>query len=144
MDFFGFCKSVVELESSSSSYLDMEEENSEILSQTQQQQRTEANAWRHGIAEAMWADSPQNDANEENEEDREWAEFDVLLQGWILVIISDEVSDLVLTSYFTAAYLWKGIYHFFHDNMAARAMQLEQRFRTTTKGTKSWRIIVKH
>ncbi|VFQ71810.1 unnamed protein product [Cuscuta campestris] len=57
-----------ELESSSSSYLDMEEENFEILSQTQQQQRTEANAWRHGIAEAMWGDRPQNDANEENEE----------------------------------------------------------------------------
>ncbi|VFQ97218.1 unnamed protein product [Cuscuta campestris] len=57
-----------ELKSSSSSYLNMEEENFDILSQTQQQQRTEANAWRHGIAEAMWGDRPQNDANEENEE----------------------------------------------------------------------------
>ena len=63
-----------ENDSSSSSYLDMEEENLELLSQTQQRQRAEANAWRLGIAEAMWADRPRNDNNgnqEDNNEDQD-------------------------------------------------------------------------
>jgi hypothetical protein len=60
-----------ENDSSSSSYLDMEEENLELLSQTQQRQRAEANAWRLGIAEAMWADRPRNDDNGNQEDNNE-------------------------------------------------------------------------
>ena len=60
-----------EIDSSSSSYLDMEEENLELLSQTQQRQRAEANAWRLSIAEAMWADRPRNDDNENQEDNNE-------------------------------------------------------------------------
>ncbi|VFQ70019.1 unnamed protein product [Cuscuta campestris] len=69
--------------------------------------------------------------------DAEWFEFDALLQGWILSTVSDEVSDLVLANSPTAAALWKAIYKLFHDNKHARAMQLEHRFRTTVKGTKT-------
>ncbi|KAM7523662.1 hypothetical protein LguiA_013564 [Lonicera macranthoides] len=60
---------------SSPSHLDIEEENLELLSQTQQQQRADANAWRLTIAEAMWNDRPHNnengnqDDNNENEEE---------------------------------------------------------------------------
>ncbi|VFQ96708.1 unnamed protein product, partial [Cuscuta campestris] len=67
--------------------------------------------------------------------DAEWFQFDALLQGWILSTVSDEVSDLVLANSPTAAALWKAIYKLFHDNKHARAMQLENRFRTTVKGT---------
>ncbi|XP_024190319.1 uncharacterized protein LOC112194302 [Rosa chinensis] len=58
----------------SSSYLDMEDENLELLSQSQQQQRAEANAWRISIADAMWNDRPWNDDNgnqEDNNEDQD-------------------------------------------------------------------------
>ena len=61
-----FCKEcrsdefLVELENDSSpSYLDMEEEHIELLSQTQQQQRADANALRLNIAEATWNNRPQ-------------------------------------------------------------------------------------
>ncbi|VFQ97984.1 unnamed protein product [Cuscuta campestris] len=70
-------------------------------------------------------------------DDAEWYQFDALLQGWILSTISDEVSDLVLANSPTASALWKAIYKLFHDNKHARAMQLEHRFRTTVKGTKT-------
>ncbi|XP_062019062.1 uncharacterized protein LOC133735684 [Rosa rugosa] len=53
----------------SSSYLDMEDENLELLSQSQQQQRAEANAWRISIADAMWNDRPRNDDINGNQED---------------------------------------------------------------------------
>ncbi|XP_062013206.1 uncharacterized protein LOC133729658 [Rosa rugosa] len=56
-----------ENDSPSSSYLDMEDENLELLSQSQQRQRAEANAWRLTIAEAMWEDRPRNDDNESQE-----------------------------------------------------------------------------
>ena len=45
----------------------MKEENLELLSQTQQRQRVEANASRFSIAKAMWADRPWNDDG--NQED---------------------------------------------------------------------------
>ncbi|KAH6825318.1 nuclease HARBI1-like protein [Perilla frutescens var. hirtella] len=49
--------------------LDTEEENVEWLSQSQLQQRTEANAWRMSIANAMWESRPMNngDGNENDE-----------------------------------------------------------------------------
>ncbi|VFQ78773.1 unnamed protein product, partial [Cuscuta campestris] len=70
-------------------------------------------------------------------DDAEWYQFDALLQGWILSTVSDEVSDLILANSPTAAALWKAIYKLFHDNKHARAMQLEHRFCTTVKGTKT-------
>ncbi|KAH6837900.1 nuclease HARBI1-like protein [Perilla frutescens var. hirtella] len=49
--------------------LDMEEENVEWLSQSQLQQRTEANAWRMSIANAMWESRPMynDDGNKDDE-----------------------------------------------------------------------------
>ncbi|VFQ71827.1 unnamed protein product [Cuscuta campestris] len=69
--------------------------------------------------------------------DVEWHQFDALLQGWILSTVNDEVSDLVLPNSPTAHSLWTAIYKLFHDNKHARAMQLEHRFRTTIKGTRT-------
>ncbi|VFQ78604.1 unnamed protein product [Cuscuta campestris] len=69
-----------------------------------------------------------------SEDDDEWLQLDALLQGWILSTISDEVSDLVISSVSTASALWKVIRDLFHDNKNARAMQLEHEFRTTVKG----------
>ncbi|XP_050385110.1 uncharacterized protein LOC126801712 [Argentina anserina] len=54
----------------SSPFLDMEDENLELLSQSQRQQRAEANAWRTTIADAMWDDRPRND-DDENEDDQD-------------------------------------------------------------------------
>ncbi|KAH6827270.1 nuclease [Perilla frutescens var. hirtella] len=49
--------------------LDTEEENLEWLSQSQLQQRTEANAWKMSIANAMWDMRPMynGDGNEDDE-----------------------------------------------------------------------------
>ncbi|VFQ74073.1 unnamed protein product [Cuscuta campestris] len=69
-----------------------------------------------------------------SQDDDEWFQLDALLQGWILSTITDEVSDLVISSTTFAAYLWKVIHDLFHDNKHARAMQLEHQFRTTIKG----------
>ncbi|RAL45463.1 hypothetical protein DM860_014852 [Cuscuta australis] len=55
--------------------------------------------------------------------------------GWILSTITDEVSDLVISTTTTAAELWRVIHALFHDNKHARAMQLEHQFRTTIKGS---------
>ncbi|KAM7518807.1 hypothetical protein LguiB_017769 [Lonicera macranthoides] len=52
-------------------HLDIEEENLELLSQTQQQQRADANAWRLTIAEAMWNDRPHNNENGNQEDNNE-------------------------------------------------------------------------
>ncbi|KAL6197353.1 hypothetical protein ACLB2K_032962 [Fragaria x ananassa] len=60
-----------ENDSSSSSYLDMEDENLELLAQSQLQQRAEANAWRLSIAEAMWRDRPRNGDNGSQEDNNE-------------------------------------------------------------------------
>ncbi|VFR00043.1 unnamed protein product [Cuscuta campestris] len=68
-------------------------------------------------------------------DDHEWYQLDALLQGWILSTISDEVSDLVISTTSTAAELWWVIHALFHDNKHAQAMQLEHQFRTTVKGT---------
>ncbi|VFQ66939.1 unnamed protein product [Cuscuta campestris] len=68
-------------------------------------------------------------------DDDEWYQLDALIQGWIPSTISDEVSDLVISTTSTAAELWKVIHALFHDNKHARAMQLEHQFRTTVKGT---------
>ncbi|VFQ68895.1 unnamed protein product [Cuscuta campestris] len=67
-------------------------------------------------------------------DDNEWFQLDALVQGWILSTITDEVSDLVISSVSTASLLWKVIHYLFHDNKHARAMQLENEFRTTVKG----------
>ncbi|VFQ61039.1 unnamed protein product [Cuscuta campestris] len=67
-------------------------------------------------------------------DDDEWFQLDALIQGWILSTISDEVSDLVISTTSTAAKLWRVIHALFHDNKHARAMQLEHQFRTTVKG----------
>ncbi|RAL37997.1 hypothetical protein DM860_000691 [Cuscuta australis] len=67
--------------------------------------------------------------------DDEWFQLDALLQGWILSTVTDEVSDLVISSTSTASELWRVIHDLFHDNKPARAMQLEHQFRTTVKGT---------
>ncbi|VFQ84024.1 unnamed protein product [Cuscuta campestris] len=56
-------------------------------------------------------------------------------EGWILSTITDEVSDLVLSSVSTASALWTVIHDLFHDNKHARAMQLEHQFRTIVKGS---------
>ncbi|VFQ61331.1 unnamed protein product [Cuscuta campestris] len=69
-----------------------------------------------------------------SDDDDEWFQLDALLQGWILSTITDEVSDLVISSTTAAASLWKVIHDLFHDNKHARAMQLEHQFRTTVKG----------
>ncbi|VFQ94202.1 unnamed protein product [Cuscuta campestris] len=69
-----------------------------------------------------------------SDDDDEWFQLDALLQGWILSTITDEVSDLVISSVSTASALWKVINDLFHDNKHARAMQLEHEFRTTVKG----------
>ncbi|VFQ87461.1 unnamed protein product [Cuscuta campestris] len=70
-----------------------------------------------------------------SKDDDEWYQLDAILQGWILSTITDEVSDLVLTSASSASALWKMIHDLFHDNKHARAMQLEHQFRTTVKGS---------
>ncbi|VFQ61977.1 unnamed protein product [Cuscuta campestris] len=70
-----------------------------------------------------------------SDDDDEWFQLDAILQGWILSTITDEVSDLVLSSVSTASALWKMIHDLFHDNKHARAMQLEHQFRTTVKGS---------
>ncbi|VFQ79073.1 unnamed protein product [Cuscuta campestris] len=70
-------------------------------------------------------------------DDAEWFQLDALIQGWILSTVNDEVCDLVLSTTDSASELWKSIYNLFHDNKAARAMQLEHQFRTTTKGSLS-------
>ncbi|KAL6193812.1 hypothetical protein ACLB2K_034896 [Fragaria x ananassa] len=62
---------IFENDSSSSSYLDMEDENLELLSQSQLRQRAEANAWRLSIAEAMWRDRPRNGDNGSQEDNNE-------------------------------------------------------------------------
>ncbi|VFQ83882.1 unnamed protein product [Cuscuta campestris] len=72
-----------------------------------------------------------------SDDDDEWCQLDALLQGWILSTITDEVSDLVISSLTTASALWKVIHDLFHDNKHARAMQLEHEFRTTVKGSTS-------
>ncbi|VFQ96252.1 unnamed protein product [Cuscuta campestris] len=69
-----------------------------------------------------------------SDDDDEWFQLDALLQGWILSTITDEVSDLVISSVSTASALWKVVHDLFHDNKHARAMQLEHEFRTTIKG----------
>ncbi|KAH6772075.1 nuclease HARBI1-like protein [Perilla frutescens var. frutescens] len=53
-----------------------EEENMEWLSQSQLQQRTEANAWRMSIANAMWEVRPtcNGDGNDDDETEDENAE----------------------------------------------------------------------
>ncbi|VFQ62008.1 unnamed protein product [Cuscuta campestris] len=68
------------------------------------------------------------------DDDDEWFQLDALLQGWILSTITDEVSDLVISSVSTASALWKVIHDLFHYNKHTRAMQLEDEFRTTVKG----------
>ncbi|VFQ65362.1 unnamed protein product [Cuscuta campestris] len=70
-----------------------------------------------------------------SDDDDEWFQLDAVLQGWILSTITDEVSDLVISSVSTASALWKVIHDLFHDNKHARAMQLEHQFRTTVKGS---------
>ncbi|VFQ64373.1 unnamed protein product [Cuscuta campestris] len=69
-----------------------------------------------------------------SDDDDEWFQRDALLQNWILSTITDEVSDLVISSTTSASSLWKVIHDLFHDNKHARAMQLEHQFRTTVKG----------
>ncbi|KAH6835393.1 hypothetical protein C2S53_003244 [Perilla frutescens var. hirtella] len=49
--------------------LDKKEENVECLSQSQLQQRTEANAWRISIANAMWESRPIYNGGDGNEDD---------------------------------------------------------------------------
>ncbi|KAH6833666.1 nuclease HARBI1-like protein [Perilla frutescens var. hirtella] len=49
--------------------LDTEEENFEWLSQSQLQQRTEANAWRMSIANVMWESRPIYNGGDGNEDD---------------------------------------------------------------------------
>ncbi|RAL42463.1 hypothetical protein DM860_016750 [Cuscuta australis] len=68
-------------------------------------------------------------------DDDEWFQLDALLQGWILSMVTDEVSDLVISSTSTASEHWRVIHDLIHDNKPARAMQLEHQFRTTVKGT---------
>ncbi|VFQ75423.1 unnamed protein product [Cuscuta campestris] len=70
-----------------------------------------------------------------SDDDDEWFQLDAILHGWILSTITDEVSDLVLSSVSTASALWTVIHDLFHDNKHARAMQLEHQFRTTVKGS---------
>ncbi|VFQ98670.1 unnamed protein product [Cuscuta campestris] len=72
-----------------------------------------------------------------SDDDDEWFKLDALLQGWILSTITDEVSDLVISSVSTASALWKVIHDLFHDNKHARAMQLKHEFRTTYPNTNS-------
>ncbi|VFQ67250.1 unnamed protein product [Cuscuta campestris] len=72
-----------------------------------------------------------------SDDDDEWCQLDALLKGWILSTITDEVSDLIISSLTTASALWKIIHDLFHDNKHARAMQLEHEFRTTVKGSTS-------
>lgn len=49
--------------------LDMEDGFLQQLSQTQEQQRLEANNWRNNIAEAMWNDRPQTEETEHEDDD---------------------------------------------------------------------------
>ncbi|VFQ96412.1 unnamed protein product, partial [Cuscuta campestris] len=73
-------------------------------------------------------------------DDSEWFQLDALIQGWILSTVNDEVCDLVLSTTNSASELWQTIYNLFHDNKAARAIQLEHQFRTTTKGSLSMAV----
>ncbi|VFQ75123.1 unnamed protein product [Cuscuta campestris] len=73
-------------------------------------------------------------------DDSEWFQLDALIQGWILSTVNDGVCDLVLFTTNSASELWQTIYNLFHDNKAARAMQLEHQFRTTTKGSLSMTV----
>ncbi|KAL6214003.1 hypothetical protein ACLB2K_013441 [Fragaria x ananassa] len=69
----------IELEDDQSpSHLDMEDENLELLSQSQLQQRTEANAWRTSIANAMWARRRRNDDDEDEEASNEDQDDDIM------------------------------------------------------------------
>ncbi|KAL6546493.1 hypothetical protein OROMI_022214 [Orobanche minor] len=64
----------IELEEDQASpHLDMEDENHELLSQSQLEQRAEANSWRASIANAMWEMRPRynNDGNEEDDNEDE-------------------------------------------------------------------------
>ncbi|CAL9030015.1 unnamed protein product, partial [Prunus brigantina] len=54
----------LENESSSSSSLPVNEGDPELVFQTQEQQRHNANEWRVGIALDMWRDAGHNDSNE--------------------------------------------------------------------------------
>ncbi|VFQ62974.1 unnamed protein product [Cuscuta campestris] len=55
-----------------------------------------------------------------SDDDDEWCQLDALLQGWTLSTITDEVSDLVISSLTTASALWKG-----STSMAAYCQQLQ-------------------
>ncbi|VFQ83085.1 unnamed protein product [Cuscuta campestris] len=79
-----------------------------------------------------------------SKDDDEWLQLDALLQGWILSTISDEVSDLVISSVSTASALWKFIHDLFHDNKNTPAMQLEHEFRTTVKGNTTMAAYCQH
>ncbi|VFQ71445.1 unnamed protein product [Cuscuta campestris] len=79
-----------------------------------------------------------------SEDNDEWLQLDALLQGWILSTISDEVSDLVISSVSTASALWKVIHDLFHGNKNARAMQLEHEFCTTVKGNTTMAAYCQH
>ncbi|VFQ83183.1 unnamed protein product [Cuscuta campestris] len=70
-----------------------------------------------------------------DKDDIEWLQLDALIQGWILSTVNDEVSDLILSSTKSAVDLWTAVYNLFHDNKAARAMQLEHQFYSTVKVT---------
>ncbi|VFQ66949.1 unnamed protein product [Cuscuta campestris] len=56
-----------------------------------------------------------------SEDDNEWLQLDAFLQGWILSTISDEISDLVISSVSTASALWKVIHDLFHDRQQERS-----------------------
>lgn len=55
-------------EDQDSPHLDMEKENLEMLSQSQLQQRTEANAWITSMANAMWEMRPRYNSDENKNE----------------------------------------------------------------------------
>ncbi|KAL6587678.1 hypothetical protein OROMI_000656 [Orobanche minor] len=52
-------------------HLDMEDEDHELLSQSQLEQRAEANAWRMSIANAMWEMRPMYNRGENEDENNE-------------------------------------------------------------------------
>nr|XP_011468540.1 PREDICTED: uncharacterized protein LOC105352672 [Fragaria vesca subsp. vesca] len=85
----------IELEDDQSpSHLDMEDENLELLSQSQLQQRTEANAWRTSIANAMWARRPRNDDDEDEEDSNEDQADDIMNNEEYMVGENQEIYDV--------------------------------------------------
>lgn len=63
------------------------------------------------------------------------AQHDYSIQEWIFNTILDDVVDLLVSDYIAARALWVDVKNLFVDNQQARILQLENKIRTTWKGS---------